>query len=78
MMLDSYVSKKFLEQVVEEDLGRGDLTTKYIAQSKFIDSFAIIKAKQELVLCGTDLISRIFLMIDDSLKIELLAKDGAF
>jgi nicotinate-nucleotide pyrophosphorylase (carboxylating) len=78
MIINSYVSEDFLDFVLKEDLGRGDLTTSFIALNKKIESLAIIKTKQELVICGTDLISRIFLKIDKSLKINIKVKDGEF
>ncbi len=78
MKLNSYISEEFLNLVLKEDLGRGDLTTQFIASNNKIDSFAIIKAKQNLVFCGEDLISTTFHKIDDTLKIELFVKDGDF
>lgn len=75
MKCPDYTTPFFIDYVLKEDVGRGDITTKLI----FIDGGnwkAVIKAKEKLVLCGTELISYVFKTIDESLNIKLKASDG--
>ncbi|MGI6393735.1 MAG: carboxylating nicotinate-nucleotide diphosphorylase [bacterium] len=75
MKCPDYVSKEFIEFVLKEDLGRGDITTASIGNSDKKGD-AEIKSKEELVLCGIELAAYIFSQIDSSLKLKFEKKDG--
>ena len=56
-------------------MGRGDVTTNFVT-NEIRNGRAFIKAKSDLVLCGVDLAAYVFEFIDETLDIELLARDG--
>ena len=62
-------------QAVEEDLGRGDITSRAVVRSgsKARGSFL---AKQELVLAGLEVADAVFTSFDPYLQIESMAGDG--
>jgi len=76
MKCPEYVSPDFIKLVLSEDIGRGDITTSLIENSGR-NGNAVIKAKEDLVLCGVDLAVYIFKFIDDSLKVKVDIQDGA-
>ena len=62
MKCPEYVSPDFIKLVLSEDIGRGDITTSLIENSGR-NGNAVIKAKEDLVLCGVDLAVYIFKFI---------------
>ena len=62
-------------QAVEEDLGRGDVTSRAVVRSgsKARGSFL---AKQELILAGLEVADAVFTSFDPYLQIESMAADG--
>jgi nicotinate-nucleotide pyrophosphorylase (carboxylating) len=76
MKCPEYVLPDFIKLVINEDIGRGDITTSLVENSGG-NGNAVIKAKEDLVLCGVDLAAYIFKFIDDSLKVKVDIQDGA-
>jgi len=76
MRIPNYVSADFLEFVLKEDIGRGDLTTALTTRND-ISGKGIVKAKEDLVLCGSELAGCIFEKVDSSLQIKNFSQDGA-
>lgn len=70
MFIDELIRKS-----LEEDLGTGDITTKYLDLEP-ISNVAFIVAKAEGVLAGVDIASQVFHMVDPDLKITIYRKDG--
>ena len=68
--------EEFIDAALREDVGAGDHTSlaciKADARGK-----AIVKVKEDGIIAGLVLAGRIFNRVDNSLKIEVLAKDGA-
>ena len=62
-----------LQQWLNEDLGRGDLTAAALASS---NGEARWLAKQAGVFCGGQLAKTLFQMLDPQAKVELLVSDG--
>jgi len=69
------ISTDFLRKALAEDLGRGDITTDALISKKQMGKGTFL-AKQDLVLCGTFLIARIFHLLDRKVKIKLNYQDG--
>jgi len=76
MKIPNYISADFLDYVLKEDIGRGDLTTALTPRND-ISGKGIVKAKEDLVLCGCELAVCIFEKMDSSLKIKNFYQDGA-
>ena len=65
-----------VERAIEEDLGRGDVTTEALIPAHKIGR-ATILAKTGGVLAGIDVAARVFTEVDPFLKFKSLAHDGA-
>lgn len=75
MLARKYI-KKQVKIALKEDLGKiGDITSKALIQ-KHHQSVAIIKAKENAVLCGIDLAVMTFKTIDNKIKIISKKTDG--
>ncbi|MCB5259796.1 MAG: carboxylating nicotinate-nucleotide diphosphorylase [Candidatus Cloacimonetes bacterium] len=70
MLLDEIIRKS-----LEEDLGSGDITTRYLDLDPVINTAYMI-AKAEGVLAGTGIAIQVFKAVDPELKITLYRKDG--
>lgn len=70
MLLDEIIRKS-----LEEDLGSGDITTRYLDLDPVIETAYMI-AKAEGILAGIDIARQVFKMVDNDLKITLYRKDG--
>lgn len=70
--------KKIVDLSIEEDIGReGDITSRSILGRMHIDSNAVILAKEEGVICGTDIVKYVYSLIDKTLKLDVLITDGS-
>jgi nicotinate-nucleotide pyrophosphorylase (carboxylating) len=64
-----------IDLAIEEDAGLGDVTSRAIFSLKH-QSRGIMDAKQDLVLCGVGVATRVFKRFDQALKVTPLAHDG--
>lgn len=69
------ISDEFLRKALKEDLGKGDLTTDAVV-SKKLQGVGRFLAKQDLILCGTDIVQRLFGLLSPHVKIQFSSKDG--
>jgi nicotinate-nucleotide pyrophosphorylase (carboxylating) len=63
-------------RALEEDLGAGDITTDACI-SESAQAVADAVARSEVVVCGGALFSRVFALIDDTVKFEAKIADGS-
>ncbi len=63
-------------RALEEDLGAGDITTDACVSESAV-AVADAVARSEIVVCGGALFSRVFQLIDPSVKFEAKLPDGA-
>ena len=77
MKCPGYITDEFLRHVLHEDIGRGDMTTDFVYDGRRRGR-AVIKAKQDLCLCGADLAAYVFFLIDETLESKILVRDGEF
>lgn len=64
-----------IDQALSEDAWKEDITTNILIPKQH-KSEAIIKVRQDAILCGLDLIRKIFLKIDKNIIIRSVFKDG--
>jgi len=65
-----------IERALCEDIGPGDLTAQYfVPEGREVT--ALMVARQEGVIAGTELARQVFLKIDGGLQVDLLIEDGA-
>lgn len=74
-MLDNIAIDRIIMNALEEDLGWGDITTEStIPADKEIKGNFI--AKEEGIICGVSVCRRVFELIDESIRFEILIQDG--
>ena len=64
-----------IDSAIEEDLGRGDITTHTVLLEPR-ECEARIIARDDLVICGLELAAYIFARVDPSLRFSALVNDG--
>ncbi len=60
---------------IQEDLGEGDMTSELFAKSNTITQANIV-SREEIVVCGTEVIREILRCYDKKLKLKVYIKDG--
>ena len=73
-MIDFQV-ETLIRYALAEDIGSGDVTTHAVIPEEARGS-ARIFAKEPLVVAGTQVAQRVFLLVDPSLKVGILLQDG--
>ncbi|MGM9522123.1 MAG: nicotinate-nucleotide diphosphorylase, partial [Oscillospiraceae bacterium] len=66
---------KFILDALREDIGTGDITTTCCIPES-AESVGTFKAKQEGIFCGTDVLIRVFKLLDERVIVTPLAADG--
>jgi nicotinate-nucleotide pyrophosphorylase (carboxylating) len=64
-----------IELALNEDAGLGDLTSEAIFSPGHVSSAEII-AREDLVVCGIEVASRVFTMVDSAIAVTACAQDG--
>ena len=74
-MIDKKVLLKIAKSAVEEDIGKGDITTKF-SISPDINALGIIVAKEKGILAGTQVVKEVFRVVDKNTKSTFQKADG--
>lgn len=74
-MIDKKVLLKIVKSALEEDIGKGDITTKF-SVSPDINALGIIVAKEKGILAGTQVAKEIFWVVDKNTKSTFQKADG--
>jgi nicotinate-nucleotide pyrophosphorylase (carboxylating) len=74
---DWVLSKKLIRQALNEDIGKGDITSKYLIPSDKI-SKAMLILKQNSVIAGLKIFEFVFKTINPDIEISFKAKDGIY
>jgi nicotinate-nucleotide pyrophosphorylase (carboxylating) len=74
-MFYNQTTSNLIDLALSEDIGLGDITSASIFDAEH-KSRGVVLAKEDMVLCGLDLIKLVFSKIDPSLKVKLTSKDG--
>lgn len=67
----------WVRRALEEDIGSGDITTDGLVPAG-AHATAWVTAKQDLVVCGLDMASRVFTLLDPGVQIDTQHRDGDF
>ena len=74
------LSKEEVDNIIDlalaEDISHGDVTTEALIPPE-LQGKASILAKAKGIVAGGEIVKRVFLKVDPSLKVEVLIKDGA-
>jgi len=76
-MLNFLILDDLIKLALKEDLGHGDITTEAI--SKFLGNGEYyFLAKDNFILCGTEIVKRVFWHLNQDIDVEFVKKDGDF
>jgi len=67
--------RPLIRMAIEEDLGQGDLTSTLLFKDNIIAKSSII-SREEIVVCGIDVVREILKQYDERLKLKVLVNDG--
>jgi nicotinate-nucleotide pyrophosphorylase (carboxylating) len=73
--MNNFLVDRLIDLALEEDIGKGDLSTDSIKPYLGSGIFEYI-AKEDFILCGVEVARRVFEKIDSSLKVEFRNNDG--
>jgi len=68
-------ARPLIKMAIEEDLGRGDVTSKLLFKEDTVDKARII-SREEIVVCGVEIIREILKYYDEKLKLTININDG--
>ncbi len=68
--------RALIELAIEEDLGRGDITTAVVMGTDRREVTAQLVARRPLVVAGVDVAVAVFERVDPAIAIEVAARDG--
>lgn len=74
-LLNTHAVRRLIDLALEEDLGRGDVTTQAVIEVG-ATATAHLVARQPLVLAGLGICTAVFQRVDAALSVVELAKDG--
>ena len=77
MNLDHFALDEFLFAALREDIGTGDVTTAFCVPETAASTGVFI-AKEPGVICGLGIVSRVFHLLDESIKLNFRVSDGDF
>lgn len=66
----------FLRHALEEDIGTGDITTLSCIPSDR-QSKGNFRAKEDMVVCGLEVLTRVFELLDPSVRVTPMTSDGS-
>ncbi len=70
-------TERIIREALKEDIGRGDLTTNILVPPQAMAEAEIIM-KEPAVICGMEIVSEVFKVLDRQVKIKILYPDGKF
>jgi nicotinate-nucleotide pyrophosphorylase (carboxylating) len=66
---------KLVQLALEEDLGRGDVTSEACVAAESVGR-ATLRARESCVFCGADVVREVFAQVDPSIAVHALVADG--
>ena len=67
--------RPIIRMAIEEDLGRGDMTSELLFESDAVAKATIV-SREEIIVCGMDIVGEILTCYDEKLKLKILINDG--
>ncbi|RKY43175.1 MAG: carboxylating nicotinate-nucleotide diphosphorylase [Candidatus Makaraimicrobium thalassicum] len=75
MSLDKKRVDTIVRSALKEDIGTGDITSQSVLEG-FLNIDAVIVSREKGVVCGMDVVERVFAAVEPSLKFRPVVKDG--
>lgn len=73
--MDNFIIDNMIENALREDIGTGDITTLSTIDSEII-THGVFIAKEEGVICGIEIVRRVFEILDPDIFFENILSDG--
>ncbi len=73
--LHNFIIDEHIKTALKEDIGFGDITTDCIVDNDETMT-AKLNTREEGILCGIDIVERVFKILSDDIRIEKYFKDG--
>jgi nicotinate-nucleotide pyrophosphorylase (carboxylating) len=73
--LDIAKARPLIQMAIDEDLGRGDVTSELLFEENATDRANII-SREEIVVCGVEVVREILRCYDERLKMKIYINDG--
>jgi len=73
--LDMDKVRPLIKLAIEEDLGQGDITSELLFDDNIIEKANIV-SREEIVVCGMEIVREILRLYDKRLKLKVLVRDG--
>ncbi len=67
--------QQLIEHALQEDLGQGDITTDTLVSGS-VTAKASMTAKENLVVCGVNVVTTVFRSLDTNVSFEIFRSDG--
>ena len=67
--------RPLIKMAIEEDLGTGDVTSEILFTDNEMDKANIV-SREEIVVCGMDIVGEILRLYDERLKLKIKINDG--
>jgi len=74
-LLHNFIVDEHIKKALEEDIGFGDITTDYLIDED-VDIVAYLNTREEGILCGIDILKRVFKTLSRRVRIESYFEDG--
>lgn len=74
-LLHNFIVDDHVKKALEEDIGFGDITTDYLIDED-VDIVAFLNTREEGILCGIDILKRVFKTLSRRVRIESYFEDG--
>ena len=74
-LIDAFVIKKLISEALTEDIGTGDITTMSCVSADAVSKGQFI-AKETGVVCGIELLTKVFAALDERVRVLPRLKDG--
>jgi nicotinate-nucleotide pyrophosphorylase (carboxylating) len=71
--LDMEKVRPLIKLAIEEDLGQGDITSELLFSDDIIEKANIV-SREEIVVCGMEIIREILKLYDKRIKLKVLAE----
>ncbi|HEX7836298.1 MAG TPA: nicotinate-nucleotide diphosphorylase (carboxylating), partial [Kofleriaceae bacterium] len=68
--------RRLIELALDEDLGRGDVTSQVTLRNEGRRVVADMNAREPIVAFGVDVAAAVFALVDPRIDVEVLAPDG--
>lgn len=76
-LLHNFIIEEHIKKALNEDIGYGDITTDFL-YNESDEISAVLNTREDTVVCGVDIFSKVFSILSDKINILFYVKDGDF